>query len=273
LSSILKALKKLENEYPSSGYDQPWLKEIDEKEAFFDRLKGNLTTYRQKYVICAAVLLAFIVSAAIIFKTGYIKKTAAPLLSEKQRVEAAIPAPSLQSRVQAPLASTPKGSVHPQLLDDSRIENQNLPTARSAKATGQVLSPREPAKVLSPVAKTSVVPLRQPVRPQAAIKASKAFSSFQPGKDTQTGKEVSALNISESSKPAGTVDTKILNDENVKLQAISWSENPEKRLAVINNSIVRQGDRVGSYVVKQINKDDILVRQEKEIWLLPFRPR
>lgn len=273
MSSILKALKKLENKYPSSRYDQLWLKDIDEKEAFFDRLKGSLTTYRQRYVICAAVLLTFIVSAAIIFKTGYFKKTAAPLLPAKQQVEAVIPAPSLQNRVQAPLASTPEGSVHPKLSDEPRIENQNLTSARSAKKTGQFLSTRKPAKELSPAAKTSVVPLRQPVRPQAAIKALKSFSSFQPGKDTQTTEEFSALKISESSKPDGTVDTKTLNDVSVKLQAISWSANPEKRLAVINNSIVRQGDRAGSYVVEQINKDDLLVRQEKEIWILPFRPR
>jgi len=273
LSSILKALKKLENEYPSSGYDQPWLKDIDEKEAFFDRLKGSLTTYRQRYAICAAVLLTFIVSAAIIFKTGYFKKTAAPLLAEKQQVEAVIPAPSLQKRAQAPSISTSKRSSQPKLFYSQRTENQNLPSTRSAKETGQVLSTRKPTKVLSPAAKTSVVPLQQPVRPQTAIKASKSFSSLQPGRDTQTGKEASVPNISKSYKLDGTVDTKTLNDVDVKLQAISWSENPEKRLAVINSSIVRQGDRVGSYIVTQINKDDVLVRQEKEIWVLPFRPR
>lgn len=273
MSSILKALKKLENEHPSSGYDQNWLKDIYEKEAFFDRLKGSLTTYWQRYVICAAVLLTFIVSAAIIFKAGYLKKTAAPLLSEKQQVEAVIPTPSLQNRAQAPLASTPEGSSKPKLFYSRRTEKQNLPSTRSAKETGQVLSTRKPTKVLIPAAKTSVVPLPQPARPQAAIKALKSFSSFQPGKDTQTAKEVSVLKISESSKPDGTVDTKILNDVNVKLQAISWSANPGKRLAVINNSIVRQGDRVGSYIVTQINKDDVLVRQQKEIWILPFRPR
>ena len=273
MSSILKALKKLENEYPSSRYDQPWLRDIYQKEAFFDRLKGSLTTYRQRYVICAAVLLTFIVSAAIIFKAGYLKKTAAPLLSEKQHVEAVIPAPSLQNRAQAPLASTPEGSSKPELSYSQRTEKQNLPSTRSAKETDPVLSTRKPTKVLSPAAKTSVVPLQPPVRPQAAIKASKSFSSLQPGKDTQTGKEVSVLKISEAAKPDETVDTKILNDVNVKLQAISWSENPEKRLAVINNSILRQGDRVGSYIVTQINKDDVLVRQENEIWILPFRPR
>lgn len=273
MSSILKALKKLENEYPSSRYDQPWLKDIDEKEAFFDRLKGSLTTYRQRYVICAAVLLAFIVSAAIIFKSGYFKKTAAPLQSEKQQFEAVIPAPFLQNRAQAPSASNSEKSLKPKLFYSQRTEKQNLPSTRSAKETGKVLSTKRPTKVLSPAAKTSVVPLQQTVRPQAAIQASKPFSSFPPGKDTQTGKEVSVLKTAESSKPDGTVDTKTLNDVNVKLQAISWSENPEKRLAVINNSIVRQGDRVGSYMVTQINKDDVLVRQEKELWLLPFRPR
>jgi hypothetical protein len=273
LSSILKALKKLENEHPSSRYDQPWLKDIDQKEAFFDRLKGSLTAYRQRYVICAAVLLTFIVSAAIIFKAGYLKKTAGPLLSEKQHAEAVIQAPFLQNIAQAPLASTPAGSSKPKLFNSRRTEKQNLPSTRSAKETGQVLSANKQTKVPGPAAKTSVVPLQQPARPQAAIKASKSFSSLPPGKDTQTGKEVSVIRISESSKLDGTVDTKILNDVNVKLQAISWSEYPGKRLAVINNSIVRQGDRVGSYLVTQINKDDVLVQQQKEIWILPFRPR
>lgn len=266
MSSILKALKKLENEYPSSGYDQPWLKDIDEKETFFDRLKGSLTTYRQRYVISAAVLLAFAVSAAIIFKADYFKKSAAPLLPEKQQTDAVIPAPSLQSKAQTPSSSTPGGNI-------KRTENQILPSSQPAKKTNEVIRSTKPAKALRPAVKTSAVSLRQPAKPQAAIETSKSLSSFHPDRGAQPAADASTPIISELSKPDGTLNAKMLNNANMKLQAISWSENSEKRLAVINDSIVHQGDRAGSYIVIRINTDDVILRQDKEMWILPFRPR
>ena len=266
MSSILKALKKLENEYPSSGYDQPWLKDIDEKEAFFDRLKESLTTYRQMYVISAAVLLAFAVSAAIIFKADYFEKSAAPLLPEKQQTGAVIPAPSLQNKAQTPSSSTPRRNI-------KRTENQILPSSQPAKKTNEVLRSSKPAKALRPAVKTSAVSLRQPAKPQAVIETSKSLSSFHPDRGAQPAADASTPIISKLSKPDGTLNATMLNNANMKLQAISWSENSEKRLAVINNSIVHQGDRVGSYIVIRINTDDVIFRQDQEMWKLIFRPR
>lgn len=63
----------------------------------------------------------------------------------------------------------------------------------------------------------------------------------------------------------------ILQDENMKLHAISWTPDAKTRIAVINGSIVREGDRLNRFQVHRINKDDILLRDKSELWKLVFK--
>ena len=65
----------------------------------------------------------------------------------------------------------------------------------------------------------------------------------------------------------------MLNDPDMKLQAITWSANPQKRLAIINNRILRQGETVGRYRINTINQDDIVLYDGDQQWKLLFRIR
>jgi len=62
-----------------------------------------------------------------------------------------------------------------------------------------------------------------------------------------------------------------LNEPGMKLQAITWSRMPQKRIAVINNRIVREGESVAGYLVSTINQDDVLLSREGKKWRLQFR--
>ena len=55
-----------------------------------------------------------------------------------------------------------------------------------------------------------------------------------------------------------------------KIQAISWGDTPQERLAVINNQILREGDGIEGYRISRINPDDIILRRGKNTYRLEF---
>ena len=56
----------------------------------------------------------------------------------------------------------------------------------------------------------------------------------------------------------------------LKLQAITWLSNPEKRFTVINGSIVRLGGMVDGFRLVRIEKDQVTVEKDNQKWLLKF---
>ncbi len=76
---------------------------------------------------------------------------------------------------------------------------------------------------------------------------------------------------SDVSAPAEIIE---INDgAGLKLQAISWSANANKRIVVINGQICREGEHVNGYVVKQINPSDVIVSNESMSGKLSFKIR
>jgi hypothetical protein len=69
---------------------------------------------------------------------------------------------------------------------------------------------------------------------------------------------------------AKRVSAQPLKDSKLILQAISWSEKPENRIAVINASIVREGQSIEGFRVIQIGQDDVVVRGSGKEWKLVF---
>lgn len=97
----------------------------------------------------------------------------------------------------------------------------------------------------------------QKISPEPAVKAPPIAKAVLP--ETQA----------EASEP----EIPILHDADLKLQSISWSKNPSKRLAVISNRIVRERDMAGGYLVFTINKDDVILSSNGEKWRINFRTK
>lgn len=57
------------------------------------------------------------------------------------------------------------------------------------------------------------------------------------------------------------------------LQAIAWSKDPHKRIAVINGHILREGESIGDISVTRIGADTVLVRNGDTEQTLLFKPR
>ena len=54
---------------------------------------------------------------------------------------------------------------------------------------------------------------------------------------------------------------------NCKLNAIAWDENPDQRLAVINDRILHEGDLVGGVTVLRINPDHVVFSDRGDVFI------
>ena len=59
----------------------------------------------------------------------------------------------------------------------------------------------------------------------------------------------------------------------MKLQALTWSREPHKRIAVVNNRILHEGESVSGYLLITINQDDVVFDREGKTWKLSFRTK
>lgn len=81
------------------------------------------------------------------------------------------------------------------------------------------------------------------------------------------------LEPTHSDVPALTEIIEINDEAGLKLQAISWSANVNRRIVVINGRICREGEHINGYMVKQINPSDVIVSNESTSGKLSFKIR
>jgi hypothetical protein len=65
-------------------------------------------------------------------------------------------------------------------------------------------------------------------------------------------------------------DLNTIDNSQLKLQAIAWSDDAARRMAVINNQIVREGQTVDGFSINSIRKDDVIVYDGTRSWRLEF---
>jgi hypothetical protein len=61
-----------------------------------------------------------------------------------------------------------------------------------------------------------------------------------------------------------------LDNSKLKVMAIAWYTDPARRIAVINGSMVKEGESVEGYKVSQIRKDDVIVSDGSRSWRVEF---
>jgi hypothetical protein len=64
-----------------------------------------------------------------------------------------------------------------------------------------------------------------------------------------------------------------LENNSLKVQAISWDQSQASRIAVIDNSVLREGDFVQGYRLVRIEKDSVILHYSESDYRLGFRYR
>jgi Type II secretion system protein B len=241
LSSILKALKKLENQAKDKHPDRlPQQKDQQQNlqpQPMIDHLRSN----RRYLVILTGLIIAAAAGIMLHQKIRYnnqkaaAKKTVA--IKEKTRHQRPAPLPNKK----------------PVLAN--KVEKKSLPPQ---KITEPERTNKETKISPAPVYASRPVP--------QDVLGKKTLPSKQAQKGTIAGKS------NEKHEPNGKlgrfakIPVKQSNQTEIEIQAIAWSKDPISRLAVINGLILREGESIDNVMVVNIDKDAVVFEKGGQKW-------
>lgn len=216
MSTILKALKKLEHELPGESDTHPGARKSTTRQTIGRRAKRFMRFHKSFWIFIGLITLAL---AAWVINF--------PLFPDSRKSASTL-VPDQPDKIIKKTASVRQLEKQKQISAQVKelLPDMPIPVGRSQKKSSK--------KKVSRKAATSVKRKR-------------------PLKSTQPSLPPKIL----VPKP---VSVKPLEDSKLKLQAISWSENPDNRIAVINGSIMREGESIEGFRIIQIGQDDVVVR-------------
>ena len=233
MSSILTALRKLEEEkqrgerdiaFPAGSLGRP--------DQLYDKRKSS---WKRIYVPVVMLMLL----AGGWFGRAYLKEADMPLTSQARKE--APPAQHWEQSAERP--SNPAGAAQPVLAGNEPVE------------AGSVLQhPKAGKPVIATLAEPRPVARDEERSPEQGTTA--AASSLAPKAEvrTQTPADEAGAGSDES--------IPILYNAPMKVQALFWSTSPTKRVAVINNLVLKEGDNIESFQIVRIDPDAIIVNAD-----------
>lgn len=277
MSSILKALKRIEVRSPQSEEFFTMPQTVDRKAA------NNSKTKRRWFVPgligFILVVLVFIVAAIIIInrRQPIVAKKMPPGVLEKQKGNpASILKESNVYRAKIPIGGTnqtksprkttnlSKNNIKPASPAGNIKERATDARFKMPNVTVNQQNSKPTAAVGNPQPETAET-LKRPLAKKTASKATEASKKTIAGKSVPSGKPAS-----KAKKPVATRKYDRMDDSKLKLQALAWFSDASKRMAVINSRIVREGGSVDGYQVTQIRRQDVVVNDGKKSWRLVF---
>jgi len=227
LSSILKALKKLEKEAKNQRPVRLWRqnnhgKHTDENVRF--RLRN------------------FIILVGLIIAVG-----AGVFLNQNVRERKSNPIPQNETRFQkSDRLPEKKAVLSGNIQKESPIE-KNVKKPESIRKTAPVFSSKPPENA-------DVLVTREFSKPERLREETMVDPPVEKPVEKTTIDRFASLPVKQS------------NETKIELQAIAWSSNPKNRLTVINGLILREGESIDNAIVMHIGKDEIILRKEGVQW-------
>ena len=249
MSSILKALKKLENEFPEKSEARFWQQTKPKGMSPRKGVSGGLGSKKNFFLILASLVIAFSIGLALNLKPWNRKPT---LVSKiKAPPAAVVGVPEKEVAGQGPVRNS--SSLETDSKDSNVIKGTTKKTSESYDAIG--------AKGLSSVEKTEIKPLTPSnlykEKTSVLEKIQQEAVSEKHGRKhgQQTEAEWSA-----------SIPVKQAEESKLELQAIAWSSDPKTRLAVINGRVVREGESIDRVNIMHIGKDEVIFKKGMEEW-------
>ncbi|MCK4760849.1 MAG: general secretion pathway protein GspB [Candidatus Aminicenantes bacterium] len=240
MSSILKALKKAEAE-SADREAQGSAQKINKKSGVNRDAGASRGIYRSLFFAAVVLLVA---AAAWIFFTA-IKKP--PLQNE--------PGVSPKKAAAAVLATQP-----PTLEVEKEIKQEAGQTA--GEKTGESVQETPPPEIAAEQAKPASSPL--PVSPRSGD-SSPLPASSRSGNSSRPGM------AKKSSSPApvrAVVKSKPSSSSQFILKGIIWSDNPARRVALINNRYLKEGEKINGVELIRIARDEVILKSGEREWAI-----
>ena len=263
MSSILRALKKLENEPRHQEDTHP----LDSK---FVPLADTGPQKTSKGLIMTAVGTGIVCGLVILAGWWLFSETKGPAPAGPQKISRQAVEPAAMVPAKAPEAETPQNPA-------AAVEPAKAAADIAVPPkTADLIPESEPAEIAVPpapaVGPDAVPPTAESVaEPAVEVPAS-------PGPEITEQVPADEEDVVAGTRDAPEVAARVqtprmpaLKDPEIKLQAITWSKDPQRRIVVINNRILRQGDAILGYRIDAINQDDIVLSEAGKKWELAFR--
>jgi hypothetical protein len=168
--------------------------------------------------------------------------------------------PDRQTKVTKPITPLPVSQKSKKTVPPQRKPRSNKRVTQAAAPRPKASSnlPRQNPK---PSVITSTTTKRFPpsktIAPKTARASSAATRSRRPNKP--------------ASMPTLPGKAETLNDDRIKVQAIAWSEDPQHRITVINEQILREGDTFEELTIADIQQNSVIVLKGKKRMTIEFR--
>jgi hypothetical protein len=281
LSSILDALKKIEKESPQLHSNRPHRNMAEPKIVGQRRGVGFFSRFN---MVVSVLVIAVIFTAGIIALTGLFNNdnTKNGIHIKSSEADKKIPIESSSARNepgQKIILNNDHGiSEKGKGLDESSVLHRNISSTKhrdnkltevaESHVSSSTILAKDPPEIQHIKNKTPRLTKALEGRDIALIQAVDKQGHFASRNEKSTipfGKGIEDEVVLNQTRPSNIIDESIL-----KLQAISWSQTPDKRIAVINSRIVKEGDSVDGCYIIRIDEDYVAVLYDKDEWQLKF---
>ena len=280
MSSILKALKKIDADSAAPQAYPSLAKSIDSKQALNS---GTRKRWRiRRYLNVTLILLVIALAIIILFSQRrlIVAKVSSAISSQTQRANvsstsgksktfrAKVPGAAAKPDAMPPVktrrlnkqAKSPVSeSNHQKFQADTR---SNARLSSSGQRNRQTYTPRQQPK--TEVYAKSKNPQKKALSPPNSALTGKSVAR----KRTETGEPKVKADKSAKTKPSETYAR--LKDSKIRLKALAWSDDAARRMAVINDRIIHEGESVDGYQVTKIRQEDVIVKNGGKSWRLEF---
>lgn len=272
MSSILEALKRLEKEDPRTRRPLLWVRRHPDPSRVWRRaallgLGGVLLA------VGVGLWFADVRQATEQGSPGPLRPVA-PAPADPLAVNVSPPpgAPNTPPSLEPPGETPTTGTVTPGTTAlPIRVPPANVGVAAVGRTTvATAVSGPQQAPDPTPAGDAAAVgaPLENPAVIPPEDNVARKTLDPPPSKSAAHGLRLEST--ADDATDAGGAALPRLSDDNIFIQAISWAPEAERRLAVVNNHIVREGGWVAGYRVTRINTDDLILAKEGQAWRLPF---
>jgi hypothetical protein len=254
VSSILKALKKIESELPEKSEIQFRKQETDPQKIVRKRITDKLPLKKQFFIISAAIILA--AGGGLVL--GRKSWEHLPSVATKTDTEQTKPLGRIgKNTVDRKLSQKKKSAKK----DDEKIAAVTQAVNRESPP---VIKLRENEPV--PVNKTeSIVPK------SIGRNTEKMAGQNLIPKDNTTERKIETFGQYSENRRILSIPLKQAYESGLHLQAIAWSSDPGRRIAVINGQVLREGGSVERVLVTRIGKNEVVFKKQGEEWKQLFR--
>jgi hypothetical protein len=254
MSSILKALKKLENGFSEQREIRPLLQKRLKKKAINQRVIGTWLYNKRFFIIFAVVILTV---------GGWL------VLNREPREEGQTTVAKTTTKPVESVGIPEKKASIPNMVQQKRPIGKDIEKyeTNTKAAKMKTISPRKlERKAPALFAKKEI----NPPKPLSHTEKKASVPNMNQ-KETSTREDVEKSEQNIKAERFESIPVKQANETRLEIQAIAWSSDPESRIAVVNSRIVREGGSVEGVFVTNIGKDEVIFRKEGEEWRQLFR--